>query len=288
MWHLKKIPNTAHFYWGNDTISFLRYLTVASFTKFNPGWKIKLYYPKAKYQGEKTWYADVRYCNFRGNNYRDKLFGMKNIEKKEVDFGQLGFNHDIPENYKADFLRWKVLSIEGGLFSDMDIIYFRPIESLYFNKKINENINTVVCINEDNDPPFHSVGFLMSSPNNNFYKFLHQKSYAEPNLLEYQSMGPDLPNTFFRTPISIKNQFPDINLHNIKMEAVYPLRDGQLASIYQSNDLSRITYETIGLHWYAGHPNSTRWENIITENNYKKIDNVLCKTIGRVIRSQRT
>jgi hypothetical protein len=43
MWHLKEIEKTLHTYWGGDSMSYLRYLTLASFRKLNPDWKIFLY-----------------------------------------------------------------------------------------------------------------------------------------------------------------------------------------------------------------------------------------------------
>lgn len=282
MWHLRNIPQVAHFYWGNDTLSFLRYMTIYSFRILNPDWKIKLHYPRIKYCGGKTWPSEVCYCNFIGENYLDYLLNM-DIEKNEVDFHELGFGYDIPENFKCDFLKWRTLSTEGGLFSDIDIIYFKPMKSLYFNDESNQNIDTMVCINEENDPPFNSVGFLMSCPNNDYYRFLHEKSYSYLNIAEYQSVGPELPNTYFRSTQSIRNLFAHLNLYNIKMELVYPLRDTHLASIYQNNDLSGIKDFTIGLHWYAGHPNSAGWENTVTVNNFRTYDNVLSKLISKTI-----
>ena len=51
----------------------------------------------------------------------------------QVDFQIYNFNNDMPEVHKSDFLRLELLSTIGGLWSDMDIIYFKPMNSLYFN-----------------------------------------------------------------------------------------------------------------------------------------------------------
>ena len=62
----------------------------------------------------------------------ERLLAME-IEKIEVDLNELGVDNRMPESFKADFLRWRLLATAGGLWSDFDIIYFKPMESLYLN-----------------------------------------------------------------------------------------------------------------------------------------------------------
>ena len=66
MWQLQKIPKLAHFYWGNDTLSFLRYLSIYTFSKFNPDWRIQFYYPAQKYHGARTWGTPEHTGRFHG------------------------------------------------------------------------------------------------------------------------------------------------------------------------------------------------------------------------------
>lgn len=287
-WHLKRIPRVAHFYWGNDTISFLRYLSVYSFKQCNLDWTVKLYYPKTKYRGEKTWATRERYGKFKGKNYSDKLFGL-DVKKVAVDFREVGFDDNIPENYKADFMRWKILSGEGGLWSDIDILYFKPAAQLYFNHAANKDTDLCVCVNEYKQ---NSVGFLLAAPGNEFYKFVHAQSYVSLNPKEYQSMGPLILNAYFPTVASIVEKFPALNVFNFKMEVVYPIRDDsprgyRAASIFQDCDLSRLTEDTIGLHWYAGHPDAGEWEDQLTESNFQQFDNTLAKVVGKVMRGEK-
>lgn len=282
-WRLRKIPKTAHFYWGNDTLSFLRYIAVYSFRKLNPDWKIKLHYPRVKYLGDKTWATRERYGRFRGKNYLEELLAL-DIEKAEVDFGELGFNTQVPENYKADFLRWHILSTEGGLWSDIDIIYFKPMVKLYFNTEAHKDTDTVVCINEHRN---NSVGFMLTAPGNELCGYVHRQSFANLNLKDYQSMGPIILDNSFPSVDSIEEAFPSLNVHNIKMEVVYPVhdnppRDRWAASMYHSDDMSAIAGDTIGLHWYAGHPDAGEWENKLTESNFHKFNNTLTRVIGKV------
>jgi hypothetical protein len=286
MWSLKKIPQTAHFYWGNDSISFLRYLTVLSFKKLNPDWQIKLYYPKIKYEGENTWETMEHCRKFIGQNYMDKLFEL-NIDRIEVDFSELGLDSHIPEALKSDLWRWKILSEEGGLWSDFDIIYFKTMESLYFNNVSNNEMNTGVCIEENKEGPNHSIGFLLSSSGNDFYKFIRDESESHLDLKDYQSIGAIMFNKYFPTIMSIEQKFPHLNPINIKMDVVYPVHRHciYIPSLCPDIDLSGFAESTIGLHWYAGYPYGVEWENLITESNYRDYEHILCKIIGKVLYS---
>ena len=55
MWHLTNIPKIVHFYWGNEKLSYLRYMSVYSFRKLNPDWKIKIHVPGALSMIAPTW-----------------------------------------------------------------------------------------------------------------------------------------------------------------------------------------------------------------------------------------
>ncbi len=276
MWHLKAIPRVAYFYWGNDSLSFLRYLTVFSFKKQNPDWEIKLYRPKIKFQGRKTWKTMECYARFIGKNYLDRLLNM-DIDVVEVDFCNLGFNNNVPETFKADFLRWILLSTRGGLWSDFDIIYFKPMKSLYFNNDTNKQINTVVCRNI-----YHRIGFLLSSPQNDFYKFVAQQAKRKFNPTEYQSIGSRILNINFPGIGIIENLFPHLNIFNLETDVVYPLNENTIPTVFKVN-CSIIKEKSIGIHWYGGHLESEKWENCLTENNFRNYDNFLCQLIIKVM-----
>ncbi len=284
MWHLQKIPKTLHLYWGNDTISFLRYLTVYTFQKFNPDWTIKLYYPRVKYSGKKTWLSNEHSVAFTGENYIDQLYALP-IEKIEVDFGLIGLDNEMPEPFKADYLRWLLLSSEGGLWSDFDIIYFKPMSNLYINNSKNTNINTLVCFNnQDENFTYYSIGFLMSDPGNEFYRFLKEESYKKLNILHYQSIGSKLIKYHFGNEHIITAKYPHIKIANLKMSAIYPFSASRVRHIFTGNNQHYITEDAIGIHWYAGHHISGHNENILTDINYMEHDNVISSIIAQVIK----
>jgi len=211
----------------------------------------------------------------------DKLINL-GVDIVNVDFAELQVNNHIPEIFKSDFLRWHVLSTAGGLWSDFDIIYFKPITYLHLNQKGNEDINTVICFNEK--PAYHSIGFLMSAPNNQFYRFIYEKAVSGLDLQEYQSIGYNLLNTQFPDLETIRNAFDAVKLGNLKMEVVYPLNHNHIPLIFTGNYFHLIdTDNSIGIHWYGGHPDAGRFENCVNENNYNTYDNVISQIIAKVI-----
>ena len=280
MWHLVKIPKVVHLYWGNDTISFMRYLTVLSFKKFNPDWKIKIYHPQKKYAGDRTWNSREHNVVFLGPNYNDRLKDI-DTENIEIDFSELGINDDMPETFKSDFLRWYILSTEGGLWSDFDIIYIKTMDDLYLNQDTNNHIDTMLCINEDRE--YHSIGFLLASAGNELFRLIHEQSYSCLNLKYYQSIGAKLLKHHVPNMESINSKFTTIHAINLKMEVVYPLPVNRINSIFNSHPQQIITNDTLGIHWFGGDPLAGKFENLLTEDNYHDYGTLITDIIARVM-----
>ena len=212
MWYLKNIPRKAHFYWGNKILPFDRFLSVASFAAVNRDWDDCLHTSTAKSDSLDVSWDSLEHKNRSDNKKNSCYWGRAeavcNIRIVEHDLSSLG---DISEVHKSDFLRWELLAEEGGLWSDIDILYFRPMEKLYFNieKKSTldidgfkvdvdpEIVSDVVCVcNLPGTAAVNSIGFLMSEPGSKLFRdvcllrdfFLEKRRI--PNLKrEYQSLG---------------------------------------------------------------------------------------------------
>lgn len=283
MWRLESIPKIAHFYWGNDQLSFLRYLSVYSFAKFNPDWIINLYYPKIRYQGEKTWYTKEHSRKYTGVNYIDRLFEM-DIAKIEVDFNSYGVDNEMPETFKADLLRWRLLATVGGLWSDCDIIYFRPMERIYLNDVDHSRLDTTVCLHgEGAAVDYHSIGFLLSSPNNPFFRFIADQCPETLNKGVYQSIGSAILNRHFPNLDMIKANFSGLNLANIASDVVYPINYARVPDIFHTASPDCLTERSIGLHWFGGHSEAGMFENLIDEETQIGYDNLIARIIRLVI-----
>jgi len=257
------IPKIAHFYWGGSSLPYLRYMTIKSFCKYNPEWDVYYYYP-AQGSSDKPWPTHEQKYAVTGDDYTPRLKNLPiaQVEINWAEFRQPTFVHSWAEVHKSDFLRWMILGSFGGLWSDMDIIYFRPIY-------LDLTYNTYVCSNLKYR---HSIGFLLSSPDNQFFAHLRRsvdKFFAPDN---YQSVGSILINAE-----SHLLPLMDPYFINLPMDVVYAYDALTIPEIYVSPAPKpvRFTRDTIGLHWYAGYPMAAKYVNIVTEKNFKDLDNVL-------------
>jgi len=270
-WNLN-IPKILHLYWGGGVMPYIRYLTIKSFMDHNPDWKIMLSYPKYPNRNI-TWITGEQNNNLQCDDYFHKALELP-IEKIEVNFEDYGVNNNISEVHKSDFIRLSRLSTIGGLWSDMDIIYFKPMSSLYFNTIENSKIETVYC----NHIYGHSIGFLMGSENNKFFSRLMALTFVEFNPHQYQSIGSLTYNKYYPTFESINNITPAINM---SMDVVYSYNAGDIPSIIYDNK-NKFTEDSIGIHWYAGDP---RWTDFINKTNGGLI-NLPKSIIGKILENK--
>ena len=261
-WYLKNIPKIAHFYWGNETISYMRYLTLFTFRKLNPDWFIYLHLPKQRSQHLKTWNTGEQ-CEFKGRDYFTELLKIENICVKYFDFNRIGISPDIPEVHKSDFIRWFMLSNPGGIWFDFDIIFFNPVEKLAENREVNFGIRNGLVMYAKSK--IHAIGFLLSSPNSMLFRKIFEKSKIEYKSSDYQCIGSPL----------VYRVSADLNTEYILFDdkCVYPYRvymNGGFEKLFQDIQLDeKVLKESIGIHWYGGDPKTAILENEITEDNIK-------------------
>jgi len=215
MWHLSKIPKKAHFYWGNSILPIDRFLSIASFAANNRDWAVLMHRPLGLAEElDTSWetheHKKIKSCS-TGNCFWDALSKLDNVEVVKHDFDFLG---GMSEVHKSDFLRWELLANDGGLWSDIDILYLRPMDDVYFNVaepcvvdvdgfKVSlepDIIAEVFCASSlEHGGPFNSIGFLMSSPGSEVFKelcrlrdFTIEKGGAKTLKRDYQSLGRKL------------------------------------------------------------------------------------------------
>lgn len=280
VWELNKIPKKAHFYWGNEVMSFLRYLTIYSFRRLNPDWEVNIYFPLERYKGNIPWETGELYdgVSFKGKDYTQELFNLEGINIREIDFSSYPFIKDAAENYKSDMFRWYILSREGGLYSDVDILYFKPMNYLFFNLKEKKNVDIALCLQEWG----HIIGFLLSSEGNPFFKELLLECERFFNDKNYQSISAPMVNELYPTMDCINKMFPDLVFQNMPMNVVYAVAHHNIPEVFCSRDLSCLKPETIGIHWYAGNPVSQEFNNELTAENFLNYDNIIAQKIKEI------
>jgi hypothetical protein len=268
IWNLR-VEKVFHVYWGGGVFPYMRYLTVKTFQKLNPDWKIIVWIPKFYTKGNSWDSHELEY----GVNCRDfskELMKMPNIH--EVDFKDMGFKNDASEAHKSDFLRVHLLSTIGGIWSDTDVIYFKPVTELYFNTLENKDKETFVCICHYG----HSIGFIMSAKGSKFYDKMAEVSGASYNAKDYQCLGSTMFNKYYPTLKSITEFSSAVNM---SMDVVYAHDADHIKELLMDKK-GNFNERSIGCHWYAGHK---QWGEFFSKTN-GGLENLPESIISKIIK----
>jgi len=272
---LSKIPKVMNFYWDGSKMCYLQYLTVISFHKFNPDWKINIYEPYSKFN-DKTWVTSEQKIEYTGKDYYPELKKLDYVNINKFDFKDIGIDENTSEVFKSDILRWHLLDTVGGGWSDMDVLYIKPLEELELEGTLLtgtlDEIETVVVF----DGYHHIIGFYLTKPNVGLFKTIFEESKVRLNIREYQSVGSSLLMRMYPTTNVLVQKNPSLKICNLPMDIIYPYNDSKINQLFNSDDMSLLTNRTVGIHWYNGShiskefnnnydPSDSDKKNVITE-----------------------
>ena len=164
----------------------------------------------------------------------------------------------LSEVMRSDLARWKILSEEGGWWSDFDILYIRPLWDS------TRGISVLGAYQKDRaNGLMESIGFLGSSIDEfakDFYKEVLHNAKVNCNLKKYQSAG-----RFAFAPV-LNNWINDNRVCMLPYEIVYPVQSWEARYLYSNFD-RELTLETIGIHWYGGFKQSQEFEKKVNKDN---------------------
>jgi hypothetical protein len=235
----------------------------------------------------KTWNGTEKqdFFSYQGINYLNKIKDL-NIIIEKVELPETMKLNNLSPIHESDLYRYYLLYSKGGFYCDMDVLFFRSIDSFYQNI-IRNNIDTILyqC------STYVAIGFLGSSINNTFYKDLFEFGIKNFNSNDYQSMGVDLfysrygghrRNPFIITNIMSRN--PNLNIQSISSELIYHF-DWTKISYNFSNMVypNNFPKESIGYHWYGGSEISQYHNNIMNENNYREFSNTFSAIAKKIL-----
>lgn len=264
----KSVPKKVFFYWGNPVMSWLRYMTLHSFRKLNPDWEMELHVSHIDMK-DKYWHTPEAqdFHSYKGKNY------LPEVEKLGVKIKECPvFVEGAGPSHNSNFFKWNELATNGGIYSDMDILFVKPIEEYY--KQI-QYFQTGLSYSTQWKKPGHggyySIGFMFSAGNNRFFKDVFNWSTKRCDLNSYQGAGVEplykmLEKTSMRPYID--------GLDYVPMDIVYPWRDDQQKDFFNCCHTT-LPKETIGIHWYAGHPMAQEFNNNISPDTLSDYDNTM-------------
>jgi hypothetical protein len=273
-----QVPKRVFFYWGNDRMSWLRYMTLYSFRKFNPDWEMELHVSHIDIKN-KYWKTPEAqdFHSYAGKNW------LPEVEKLGVTIKECPvFFEGAGPSHNSNFFKWNELSTNGGIYSDMDILFVKPIEEYYnqiqyFQTGLSYSTEKVTS----GHGGYYSIGFMFSSGNNRFFKDVFNWSIKYCDLNSYQGAGV----------IPLYKMLKENHLgmrpyHNglcyIPMNLVYPWRHYQQGDFF-SHCHTTLPEETIGIHWFAGHPKAQEFNNAINPDTLDSHDNTMSYWLGKIL-----
>lgn len=289
------IEKRMYFFWGQGKMSWLRYMTLYSFKKFNPSWKVELYQCPHSSVTTKTWGEATKqdFHNYTGEDYSSRVEQL-GISIKPWDLVHpdgTSWADKMGPQHKSNFFKWQMLSEISGFYSDMDILFVKSIDQYY--EKVKRK-GTILCFNGK----FFSIGFLGSSGNNQFFKDVFLHTFDSLDIQHYSSAGIRSFRSWLNKLVAIKEglkmsgkynlwnvikkYYPGIGRYNNEMSLVYPWNYRNLQNFWGFHHTT-VPNICIGIHWYAGAGISQKFNNLLTENNYQDYSNTICHFLKKVL-----
>lgn len=273
------LPKNIYFYWGNETMSFFRYMSLYSFKKFNPDWNVILIKRKNPIAPKQhNWEERLDSIYFKGEDcsyfIEDIDITIKYLEDEYPEIAELNFQ----ENHISDLLLFKILGEQGGIVSDTDILFYKPINYEKI-KNIDVGIISFKGYPKENYIP---LSFMLGKPNK-FFKEMYERFKNKINLKVWDN-SPSLMDSFKQ----IKNKFKDLNIVRLPSHMVFPFSETNKEPYeyfkLMFEDRVGTPQDSIGMHWYGANPNSQRFNNMLTKDNYMNSDNTICKIIQEILK----
>ena len=262
---MRTIPKLCHIYWDKSPMALLQIFTVVSFHKYNPDWKIIVYLTKQSY---KELGPNIYVPDYTGPDYFYMIEKLDYVEIKEIDLVEYGVPLDAHSCQGSDNFRREILYREGGVYSDFDVIWLKPMS---------EFVN-IDCIGDANDfesivsfyeytHGFHNVSNLISESGSSYiYSLIEEQRKVKPPY-DHQAFGSVMLNNKYPDLNSITSKFPRILA--IKYETFYPYNTFHMDKLFVHEDLNPLNSKNVMcIHWFNGNGFSKQYIN--TEDYHRE------------------
>jgi len=302
------IPKVINFFWANEKMSWLRYLSIWTAKKFNPNWTVRLYLhaPEEEYGISEGPWAHQNivqdFFNYEGENFLEKL---RDIDVEIINWQPKYFTKTlsgiseamrlneplVPEDstpsHRSNYFKWYLMATEGGFYADNDILFVRSMDELYDKYKDADDL-----ISYHDMDKYFSIGLLASRGGSTFYRDVYIEALKVFDRSNYQQAGVVALNLSLGNHSlvgawpAVRRKYPEMKIRNIGMGAFYPYDCSEVECYFESDPgplSDKLVGKAVGLHWYAGHPTAQKWNNLLGPDNYKSYNNVITRELKKML-----
>ena len=277
------VPKKVYFFWGKQKMSWLRYMTLWTFKKFNPNWSMYLYVYDTPIKN-KYWEneEDQDFFRYDGDDYFERAIKLATV--REWKGGIV-----TGPSHQSNLFKWTMLSTQGGVYSDMDILWVKPFD-IY--EEFRHYDVALSCF--DN---VFSIGLLGSTSGNKVFERILEETKKVKDFTRYQSMGVevlyrllDLQEVYkiedtiprrFNLYYMLQVYFPGVKFFNLPRNWIYPFKCFEIDNLFER--VVSLPENCIGIHWYAGAAISQRWNIMLDESKLVRFDSTLVRALKRVL-----
>jgi len=277
------IPKIAFTFWEGTQLTYLQYLTIYTFHKFNPSYDIIIYHSTANEQFDHFNNNNAQMSQIHPSGYNvntakcltvamfNQIPNVKIININVCEEYNIKFNASTI--YKADVVRNMKLYEHGGIWIDMDILFLKPISILIHRKS-----SPIQYFVYDSTIP---TGLLLSSPKNKCIEFIAEcckAKIANHHLNnDCQQFGP----TLWRNCV-FNNQSIFTECEILPNNVVYPYMWNEVNLIFKSL-VDRIHPNTVGIHWFNGATDARIYEDQFDINKIDPKLNIFEKCLSEIL-----
>lgn len=277
-------PKIFHYYWDNfEKFSFMNLYSLRTSVYYHPDY-IHIIWTPIDYNDNITW-NEICNKDFIKDNYHNKyineIINMKNVQIIKINVCNfLNVDLSMSEIHKSDILRYKLLNVFGGIWSDLDIVYIKKITHV-----INFNFYNIFfkCFlkNNPNKNYYYPIGLLLSQRKTKFIKSILENICIYYDKTKYQCLGEEMFSKIFQ------NNCNDVCLLDEKIYMNYIWTEIDELFIDYTNNTKDLT-NTIGFHWFNGSDITKRYlKNIINENIPKNFNGILFTEKKKILKNNK-
>lgn len=184
-------------------MSWLRHLTLVSLSRLNPKYTVELFVAKST-NPVSNWNSGQQqdFSTYQGRDYLAEL-SLPNLIVHSVEVE--------PGNgvQQCDWFKWDELGGKGGWFSDLDILYLKPLPEI-------EAHAAITC------DTYYSMGLMASAGNNEIFRAIARASREFGVDSRYESTNQSAVKAVGKDISELEDKYPQYKIYNIPVEWVYP------------------------------------------------------------------